>query len=157
MKSTAELIKQGISSAPELSVLAIAHEFPEFLVEHRGPIVYFGTQSPRPELNCRELLYRRAHTAGELVQAFVSLRTAAPAPRFDLVIIDHHHALEALVAQINAATDFTHPATVFVFDDAVPPDLGMSGPEPTQDWWVGEVWMLAELLPALTKAKNSKH
>jgi hypothetical protein len=35
---------------------------------------------------------------------------------------------------------------LFIFDDAVPPTIGMAGPAPTQEWWVGEVWMLRHLL-----------
>lgn len=155
MDRAGELLRDNIKATPHLPVLVVAYEFPEFLLNHQGPIVYFGSESPRPSLSCQQLIYRRAHTTGEILQAFEILKQYKPAPRFDLVFIDHNHALEALVEQINGSTDFTHPDTVYVFDDAVPRDFTMTGPVPTQDWWLGEVWMLSQLLQNLSSARES--
>jgi capsular polysaccharide biosynthesis protein len=76
------------------------------------------------------------------------LRREADSKPWQLVYIDHDHRLDNLVEHVNVGLGLAADAAVFLFDDAVPPEIGMAGPEPSQSWWVGEVWMLKRLLRA---------
>ena len=100
-----QALRDSIKATPNLSVLVVAHEFPEFLIDHRGVIFLFGGQSPRAGLACRCLLYHQAQTTGEALQAFDILDRTNPAASFDIGFIDHNHALGALVEQLNRASD----------------------------------------------------
>jgi capsular polysaccharide biosynthesis protein len=154
MNAIAPSLQESIKAAPDCSILVIAYEFPDFLANHRGIIVYFGGESPKSGLACQQMFYRCAPQTGDILHAFQILRNLSPSLRFDLVFVDHNHSLEQLVAQIGEAVGFAHADTVWLFDDAIPPEFPMTGPVATQDWWVGEVWMLSELMQRAQRVRE---
>jgi len=129
-----------------LPVLVIADAFPEALEDHLGRILYLGSAFPERPVRSRDFRFVTISSTLD-VERYVQLESRREdGGGFALVFIDHHHRLDNLARQINAALTIAGPEALFLFDDSVPPRVGMAGPEPTEDWWVGEVWMLSHIL-----------
>jgi capsular polysaccharide biosynthesis protein len=141
-----DLLKKCLRKYPELSVLAISDDFGKIFEDHTGPLSCIARHFPRDNFQSSVFNYRQASTADDVIASLAHMTGQTPRPCFDLVYIDHDHRFHIIAEQINASLALTHPNTVYVFDDAVPPEIGMAGHTRSQAWWVGEVWMLSKLL-----------
>jgi hypothetical protein len=150
MKNCPEVIREGLAAQPDLAILILSPVFPESFAAHPGPVTFIGDTPPPDAVASTEFVFRAAGDQAELLRELELLRgtrdrTGNPAV-FDAIFIDQDHSFAALVDQIDRAIALSHDKTVFLFDDAAPPEIGMAGPAPTEGWWVGEVWMLAAAL-----------
>ncbi|GGC41765.1 hypothetical protein GCM10011504_20250 [Siccirubricoccus deserti] len=145
IRNSEHFCRELLRRFPGARLCVIAATTPAWALEHTGPLLCVTREAPAKPFRSGDFGFLRGDSSAE---ALAALRTARArhAGGFDIIFIDHDHRLPALVAQVNAALPLAHAKTVFLFDDAVPPTIGMAGPEPTQGWWVGEVWMLAHML-----------
>ncbi len=145
LPSANAIVDRAIAQNSLISIVVIAICLPEWLYAHRGRVLLIGAYFPERPVASRNFQFLEAHTAVEVSQAAVDVGMGWTHP-CDLLVINHDHRLSAILKHVEAAEAFCGPQTVMIFDGAYPPDLGMAGPEPTQDWWVGEAWMLQRLL-----------
>jgi hypothetical protein len=146
LNSSSEFVTKLVSRYPDMPVLVIAYEFPAYLARHAGKILFLGAHFPENRLASKDFRFIKAETTEAVTIETQKLRRDPAGKDWQLVYIDHDHRLDNLVEHINAALGLAAGSAVFLFDDAVPPEIGMAGPEPTKSWWVGEVWMLKTLL-----------
>jgi hypothetical protein len=140
------VLRELLKGNPDLSVLLLSLFMPKSIYEHPGPVVYIGNASVDRAFKSTSLRFLLAANTSAIHQAVDIIRRERPGFTFDVVIIDHEHQLASVIEHIRAALIVSSSETLFLFDDAVPPTIGMAGPKPTQAWWVGEVWMLSHLL-----------
>ena len=143
--SASSIVDRALVKNSLISVVVIAIRLPEWLYAHHGRVLLIGAYFPERPVASRNFQFMEAHTAAEVSQVAVDAGKGWTHP-CDLLVINHDHSLSAVLRHLEAGEAFCDPQTVLIFDGAYPPDLGMAGPKPTQDWWVGEVWMLKRLL-----------
>jgi hypothetical protein len=146
MHNCSELLGSLVKRYADLPILVIAKEFPSEFTDHLGRILYLGAEFPERPPRSRDFRFVLCEGT-ETIERFAAAAAPDQGGRpYALVFIDHDHRLDSVARQINAARNIARDDAVFIFDDAVPPTIGMAGPEPTEAWWVGEVWMLSQLL-----------
>lgn len=144
--TTAEFLSRLSERYPDLPLLIISTEFPPSFNNHIGKILFLGSEFPAQPLLSQDFRFVRAESTQKVIEAVERIRLSLDYTEYSIVYIDHDHELSSVISQINAALSISSTDVVFLFDDAVPPTIGMAGPVPTQPWWVGEVWMLAHIL-----------
>jgi hypothetical protein len=144
--SSSEFVRQLIKRRPTLPILIIGQYFPDGFEAHPGRLLFIGSDFPDRPLLSRDFRFIRADSTEEITRAAEQALAGFTSNDYELVFIDHDHRLDNIVEHIAAALRLTAERAVFLFDDAVPPEIAMAGPAPTQAWWVGEVWMLKHLL-----------
>ena len=128
------------------AVCSVAYNSHTEIVKNATEICTIEINLPTHQVNSPKFQSMQAFTARDVVKGLEEMRRAEKS--FDVFYIDHHHSFMSLVEQVNLCLKVAHSESIFIFGSAVPPEIGMAGPRPTQNWWLGEVWMLKHLLVA---------
>ena len=127
-------------------LVSLAPVTPAVIQAFPGPILSLCPTRDFPEADGR---YWISHDTGPIdaaLAASVLDQVGADRGAFDLAWIDAHHALPSLLSQL-AFLFHLNPDMRVVLDDAVPPDMALTGVEHGHEaWWVGEVWALVAWL-----------
>jgi capsular polysaccharide biosynthesis protein len=127
-------------------LVSVAPATPALIKRFSGPVV---SLCPRRDLPAVEARYWVEHDTGPIDPVTAALllnQVGADRGKLDLAWVDGHHALTSLLSQLSFLFRL-NPDMRLVLDDAVPPDMGMTGVEHgAEDWWVGEVWALVAWL-----------
>jgi hypothetical protein len=141
-----DILKPIVKAFPGLRILCISHDWLEVLNGYDGFCCHVGNWGRARERPSRLFEFHEAPTQLAIRDSLVLLHQTSGSRPFDIVIIDHDHRVDSIVEQYNLALKLSHSGTIFLFDDAVPSSAEMAGTSPTEGWWVGQVWMLTQLL-----------
>lgn len=145
--ASSQLILRALHAHPGARWLMLCGAIPEWAAEHRGKLTLITRELPDRPLASPDLALRQVKTVEELVAALEDLKPRPGERAYDVVFVDFYHELQSIIRQLEALRPFYDARTLFLFDDAVPPSIEMTGPLPQAGkWWVGEVWMLKHLL-----------
>jgi capsular polysaccharide biosynthesis protein len=143
LPTTQDVLAEILARTQPGSVLCLAHDLPDSLVGTQARLVLLGSHPPDKAIASHSVDFRKADTHSDLRASLEWY--VRQGERFDLIFIDHDHRLNALIEQIKLADALAHDATIWLFDDAVPPTLAMATDEPSSGWWVGSVWLVPQL------------
>lgn len=142
-----QILRRALQENPRARWLVLCGTVPEWVAEHRGKLTLITRELPQRALASPDLILRQVKNVEELIAALDELRPRAGDRSYDAVFVDFYHELQSIVRQLDALRPFCDAHTLYLFDDAVPPAIEMTGPAPQPGkWWVGEVWMLKHLL-----------
>lgn len=141
------LISLALQKHPDARCLVLCSSIPDWVIGHGGKLTVIAREMPTQAYQSRDLRFLKVSDTDGLVAALAREAPGPGKPAYDLIFVDFYHELGSLRRQLEALRPFGDDTTLYLFDDAVPPSLSMTGPEPKAgQWWVGEVWMLAGLL-----------
>lgn len=139
------LLREALRRRPECSVLAMSYVLPEPLAAHPGEVRYYGAH-PADAPRARAFS-ATVETPDSALLATLERDVVGPAERaFDLIYLNHHRAADRITRALNALIRCANEETVFVLPGAAPRDPALTGAQPNFPWFVGDVWLLPEVL-----------
>lgn len=143
--SSEEALRLALSRGGHRNILVIAHDFPPACNQPGLHVTFLGPIGHVPRLRCASAALHDCPDPADLPARLLTIARETTR-RHTLAYIDSDHRAAAILRQVEAMGPLCTPDAWWVFDDAVPPSPGMASAEPSQGWWVGQVFALPSLL-----------
>ena len=139
-------IREALLWEDRSRILVLAYHLLSEFLEFGGELTYYGATPPGGPVKAGRLTSHVRPVDAELLELLEKHTREGVETPYRIIYVDFHRAPGRLAQQINALLRWSDAETVFIFPGAVPPDPDMTGPTPQHPWWMGETWLLPQVL-----------
>ncbi len=142
----AQFVREYVITSDLGPILVVAWNLPTAFSEYAGPLTFIGCEAFPGRIASTDYTAHIRRGGDHEMSIALRRQSERQDQSYGLVCLDANHGIESLIDQINVALRTCSPEAVFLLPGAAPPARGMATSLPSQDWWVGDVWTLVEIL-----------